>query len=137
MIVDCVDNIRARYWLNKYAIDNDVPLVHMGTSPLGGEISVITKETACLNCTGYFEDLEIETPESCINVKEPSVATTNGIIGSLGADQVRMIIMKLPEEKNSLIKPTLYLKIRHRDKKLQQVFHEKKEDCKICGNGKK
>jgi molybdopterin/thiamine biosynthesis adenylyltransferase len=134
VLMDAVDNVRARYWINKFAIDNDVPLVHMGSSPLGGEVCVITRDVPCLNCIGTFSDLKIEDPESCTNVVEASIADTNAIIGSIGASQARILLLGLPEEKNAIIEPMLYLKIRSARNKFSQIHHEKKPDCEICGN---
>lgn len=137
VIADCVDNIPTRKLINKYAIENDIPLVHMGSSPTGGEICVVTRETACLEC---FMNLKLpDDPESCRDVIEPSIAETNAVIASLGAGQVRMLIMEKYGESLSgdvIIIPTLYYSIGKKPIPFNHIQHEKKKDCPVCSKYK-
>lgn len=128
VIVDCVDNVQARAVLNEFCLEEETPLVNLGSSPTGGQIAVITRETACLEC---FMDLEWDEDESCTDVKEPSVAETNAIVGSLGAGQVRMLLMDLPTDQ--IIKPTLYYHTGRGPIPFNRIAHQKKEDCPVCG----
>jgi molybdopterin-synthase adenylyltransferase len=128
VIVDCVDNVQARAVLNEFCLEKDIPLVNLGSSPTGGQIAVVTRETACLEC---FMDLEWDEDESCTDVKEPSVAETNAIVGSLGAGQVRMLLMKLPTDR--VIKPVIYYSTGRGPVPFSRINHAKKKGCPVCG----
>lgn len=130
VIADCVDNITARYILNKFALQNDIPLVHMGSSPSGGEVAVITRKTACLQC---FMKMNIDDDDSCTDVVDPSIAETNAVIASIGASQIRTLIMPIQGEK--LIEPTLYYHRLKRPIPFTHIPHKKRKDCEICSKG--
>ena len=137
VIVDATDNLWARYYLNKFAIEKNIPLVHMGSSPTGGEVCVITRETACLNCLDYFRGLDFSKPQSCRDQPEASIAETNAIIGGLGSGQVRMLLMKKyaqPLKIDKILTPTYYYSVKKAW--FKQIPHAKKEDCEICGKYK-
>lgn len=137
VIVDATDNLWARYYLNRFAIENDIPLVHMGSSPTGGEICVVTRQTACLNCLDYFRGIDLSQPKSCRDIPEASIAETNAIIGGLGAGQIRMLLMKKYAHSltiDKILEPTYYYSVKKAW--LKQIPHAKKEDCEICGKYK-
>jgi adenylyltransferase/sulfurtransferase len=101
VIVDCLDNFVTRAVLNRYCIENKIPLVSGGTSPMKGQVMVyLPGQTPCLDCqTGdLYERAEAEDESSrtsCIRDPNPSVVTTNGIIGSIMADNVRKVLMHI------------------------------------------
>ena len=128
IIVDCVDNVKTRHLLSKYALEHNIPLVHMGSSPLGGEVGVITRETPCLECLLKLPKEEADA--SCTDVVNPSVAETNAVIGSIGAGQVRMLLLKLPADR--IIKPMLYYNIGKFPVPFNHIAHNKKKDCPVC-----
>jgi len=137
IIVDATDNLWARYYLNKFSIENDIPLVHMGSSPTGGEVCVITRKTACLNCMNYFREIDLSAPKSCRDIPEASIAETNAIIGGIGAGQIRMLLMKIhgqPLKIDRILEPTYYYSVKKAW--LIQIEHEKNKDCDICSKYK-
>ena len=67
VIVDCVDNVETRLLLNKYALKKNIPLVEGAIYEFYGSLTVITRESACLECLGYNE------------------STYNGVVGAVGA----------------------------------------------------
>lgn len=51
LIMDCLDNFETRYLLNRYAIQNDIPMVHGAVWGMMGQLSFIhPPETPCLRC---------------------------------------------------------------------------------------
>jgi len=80
ILVDCLDNYDTRYLLNRYGIQNDIPLVHGALWGMTGQVSFFQPpETPCLRC------LVSEAP-----VKEtfPVIGATAGITGCIQALEV-------------------------------------------------
>jgi len=78
IIVDCLDNFTARHVLNRFAVNNGIPLVHAAIEGLAGQMTFIqTPDTPCLHC--IFPGI--------IASKEPFpvAGATPGIVGSLSA----------------------------------------------------
>ena len=51
IIVDCLDNNASRMILNRFALSNDVPLVHGAVNGMFGQVFLMVPgETACLSC---------------------------------------------------------------------------------------
>jgi adenylyltransferase/sulfurtransferase len=80
VIVDAMDNMPARYLLNKAAIKNKIPFVHGAVSGLEGRaMTVIPGKTACIKCLYHAAP-----PKT----KFPVLGATPGIIGSIQATEV-------------------------------------------------
>lgn len=80
IIVDCMDNFAARYVLNKFAVDEGLPLMHGAVAGFTGQATlVIPGKTPCLSC--IFP--EVKTTE-----KTPVLGSTAGVIGSIEAGEV-------------------------------------------------
>jgi molybdopterin-synthase adenylyltransferase len=80
VIVDAMDNMPARYLLNKAAIKNKIPFVHGAVSGLEGRaMTVIPGETACIRCLYHAKP-----PKK----KFPVLGTTPAIIGAIEATEV-------------------------------------------------
>jgi len=76
VIVDCTDNYDARIAINRYAIKNNIKLVHGGVSSLYGQVFVVVPfETPCLEC------ILPRTTEKNV----PSISPMVGTIGSVQA----------------------------------------------------
>lgn len=85
VVVDCVDSIATRLSVNRACLEAGIPLVEGGISGFYGFVTVISRETACLECMGYHEDMD----EKYI----PALGTTAGVIGSLQANECLKIIL--------------------------------------------
>jgi len=80
IIVDCLDNFRARYLLNDVAVRRNMPLVHGAVSGLDGRMAVLhPPHTACLRCV---------VPEPPPEQAFPVLGATPGVIGTLQALEV-------------------------------------------------
>jgi len=76
IIIDCLDNRRSRMIVNRYALQNNIDLVHGGVESLYGQVTVvIPNKTPCLECI---------LPDPIVN-EIPSISPMVGIIGSIQA----------------------------------------------------
>ncbi len=98
IIIDCLDNIEARYILNDYSIKTGTPIVHGGIEGYAGQLSFVNPpETACMRCI---------FPETLKNKKPiPAVGAAAGIIGSMQA----MEAVKYLTGSGGLMKNKLYI----------------------------
>ncbi len=80
LIVDAMDNFRARYLLNKAAIVRNIPFFHGAVHGFVGQVTtVIPGETACLRC--IFPD---DPPEGVF----PIIGATCGVVASIQVTEV-------------------------------------------------
>ena len=80
LIVDAMDNFRARYLLNKVAIARNIPLFHGAVHGFVGQVTtVIPGGTACLRC--IFPD---DPPEGVF----PIIGATCGVVASIQVTEV-------------------------------------------------
>ncbi|MEA1966303.1 MAG: HesA/MoeB/ThiF family protein [Euryarchaeota archaeon] len=80
LIVDAMDNFRARYLLNKAAIARNIPLFHGAVHGFVGQATtVIPGETACLRC--IFPN---NPPEGVF----PIIGATCGVVASIQVTEV-------------------------------------------------
>ena len=80
VLVDAMDNLPARYLLNRWAIDNHVPFVHGAVNGFEGRVmTILPGESACLRCM-YRGPVPQE--------KFPVIGVTPAVIGSIQATEV-------------------------------------------------
>ncbi|MFC2041576.1 ThiF family adenylyltransferase [Chloroflexota bacterium] len=80
LIVDAMDNLPARYLLNKTAIECHIPFFHGAVYGLEGRaMSIIPGETACLKCV-YRGHIQQD--------KVPIIGVTPAVIGCIQATEV-------------------------------------------------
>ncbi len=80
LVVDAMDNFRARYLLNKAAIARNIPLFHGAVHGFVGQVTtVIPGETACLRC--IFPD----DPQEGVF---PIIGATCGVVASIQVNEV-------------------------------------------------
>ncbi|MFH1400819.1 MAG: ThiF family adenylyltransferase [Nanoarchaeota archaeon] len=95
VIVDTVDNNPTRALLNYFSTKYSIPLVSGGTRYNSGQVVVsIPGKTACLDCKVDIDKMALEsyTPQTCILAPQPSVITSNQIIGAIAVDQTRKVL---------------------------------------------
>lgn len=93
IIFGCLDNTRARYLLNQFAIENKTIYIDGGTSVLNGIVSsYIPGETPCISCQKNLK-LEKEKRQSCSEA-DPSVIMPNMITGALMVGEAMNILSK-------------------------------------------
>jgi len=81
LIMGCLDNVRARYYLNEIAVEFGIPYIDGATSDLAGNLAVyFPGKTPCIKCKKGLS-LENDIKRSCGQAL-PSVIIPNMIIGS-------------------------------------------------------
>ncbi|MFC2115384.1 ThiF family adenylyltransferase [Bacteroidota bacterium] len=119
ILVDCLDNKDTRDVLNRFAVENKLPLVHAGVNGLSGQLSFIhSPETPCMNC--IYQDLKEVGP----------VSVLGAVAGTIGALQALEVI-KYFTGTGDLLKNRLLIMDGG-----SMTFHEtqidKKPDCQVC-----
>ncbi len=80
LIVDAMDNFRARYLLNKAAIVRNIPLFHGAVHGFDGQVTtIIPGETACLRCI---------FPDDPLEGVFPIIGATCGVVASIQVTEV-------------------------------------------------
>ncbi|MFX1537426.1 MAG: ThiF family adenylyltransferase [Promethearchaeota archaeon] len=124
VIVEGVDNVLCRVILSRYALIKNIPLVHSATSHLGGEIGVITRNTACIEC--FYTSM---IQRSCADNPVPAVVYSNMVIGALVVENVRILLQPLNETEKP-ITPLLYYEVERPDR-FWKVELKRKPEC-VC-----
>ncbi len=121
IIIDCLDNIKARYVLNDYSIRTGTPVVHGGINGYAGQISFISPpETACIRCI-FPEPYKSNSPI-------PVLGAVAGMIGSMQA----MEAIKYLTGRGSLLKNSLYIMDGFTNES-EILRLEKNPSCPACG----
>ena len=90
LIVDAMDNLPARYLLNKTAVEKGIPFFHGAVYGLEGRaMTVIPGKSACLNC--LYHDAIIPSE------KFPVIGVTPAVIGCIQATEVIKYVTGLGE----------------------------------------
>ena len=77
LIVDCLDNFDTRHYINAYAVQKCIPMIHAGVYGMRGQLTMIKfPETPCLWCIN---------PGSPPDTMFPIIGATAGVIGSIQA----------------------------------------------------
>lgn len=120
IIVDCMDNFETRYVLNRFAVEQGLPLVHAGIHGMAGQITFIESPgTPCLQC--IFPNAP--PPEVF-----PVVGATVGVIGSLQTLET----LKCLTGKGTLLRSRLLL-FEGDIMKFEELPLEKNPSCSVCG----
>jgi len=120
IIMDCLDNRISRMILNRYALRNNIELVHGGVESMFGQVTVIVPgETPCLEC--ILPDVG--------NEEIPSVSPMVGIIGAVQA----MEAVKILTGTGSALAGKL-LTIDATDNSYRVLDVKKKENCGCCSH---
>ena len=120
IIIDCLDNIEARWVLNDFSLKSGTPIVHGGINGYAGQISFIAPpETACLRCI-FPENYKPEGPI-------PVIGAIAGLIGSMQA----MEAVKYLTGSGDLLKNKLLI-IDGLSWEFSNIALEKNPECRAC-----
>jgi len=97
LILSCVDNIKARLVLSRYAAEHNIPLLNGGTSSLSGTLQMyLPGKTPSLSCQAGLEALLEEEKatqeERGCALANPSVIMPNAAIAGLMAHYAKRIL---------------------------------------------
>ncbi|MFX1600264.1 MAG: ThiF family adenylyltransferase [Promethearchaeota archaeon] len=97
-IVDCSDNFKTKFLVNKVAVENNLRCVIAGIKDFYGQIITINpKVSACYQCV--FSPIEIPPDEGPL----PVIGVTPGILGTLEALEVIKTALGLPNLENEVL----------------------------------
>ena len=98
-IVDCSDNFKTKFLVNRTAIDYNIKCVIAGIKDFFGQIMTIEpKVSACYQCV-FNEPLESQNHLKPL----PVIGVTPGILGTLEALEVIKTVLGLPNLQNKLL----------------------------------
>lgn len=98
-IVDCSDNFKTKFLVNKIAVEYNLKCVIAGIKDFFGQIITIDpKRTACYQCV--FNEPDVKNQESELL---PVIGVTPGILGTLEALEVIKTSLGLPNLENKLL----------------------------------
>ncbi|MFX1343560.1 MAG: ThiF family adenylyltransferase [Promethearchaeota archaeon] len=118
-IVDCSDNFKTKFLVNKIAIENNLRCVIAGIKDFYGQIITINpKKTACYQCV-FSEPIEAPPEEGPL----PVIGVTPGILGTLEALEVIKTALGLPNLENKILMVNLI------DLKFNIIDIVKNENC--------
>jgi len=97
-IVDCSDNFKTKFLVNKIAVENNLRCVIAGIKDFYGQIITINpRVTACYQCV--FSPTEIPPDEGPL----PVIGVTPGILGTLEALEIIKTALGLPNLENKIL----------------------------------
>ena len=101
-IIDCSDNLKTKFMVNKVAVDNNMKCVIAGIKDFYGQIMTINPKTsACYQCV--FPEPEEENANTTPRSPLPVIGVTPGILGTLEALEVIKTTLNLPNLENKLL----------------------------------
>jgi len=101
-IIDCSDNLKTKFMVNKVAVDNNMKCVIAGIKDFYGQIMTINpKASACYQCV--FPEPEEENANAPPRSPLPVIGVTPGILGTLEALEVIKTALNLPNLENKLL----------------------------------
>jgi len=121
-IVDCSDNMKTKFLVNKIAIEHKLRAVIAGIKDFYGQILTINpRKSACYQCIFPEPEFEPSNTEGPL----PVIGVTPGILGTLEALEVIKTALGLPNLENNLLMVNLI------DLSFSKIDVLKNEDC-IC-----
>ncbi len=97
LIMDCVDNFTVRAVIHDYAVQHKIPLISGGTDYKDGQMVLyVPGKTACVDCQLDIhaegrKAVEERRQAGCLLAPNPSVITTNQIIGGMMVAEARTV----------------------------------------------
>lgn len=123
VIIDAMDNIAARFVLNRAAIKRGIPFIHGAVSGLEGRVTtIIPGETACIGCM-YRDDAKPG--------KFPVLGVTPGVIGIIQATEVIKYLTGMGRLLTNRLLIYDGMELRFREFKLSR-----NPECRECNTGR-
>jgi len=123
LVLDCTDNLEARFLINEYCYKNKIPFVHAAAIKDSGVIFNVIPGKACFNCIYRFTgDIE-----RCEDVGVLNTITT--LISSLQVNEAMKILLDKNYETN-------LIRVNLENNNINKIKVNKNPECEIC-QGKK
>ena len=121
-IIDCSDNMKTKFLVNKIAVENKIKAVIAGIKDFYGQIITINpQKSACYQCIFPEPESEPSKTEGPL----PVIGVTPGILGTLEALEIIKTALGLPNLENNLLMVNLI------DLTFSKIEVLKSENC-IC-----
>ncbi len=127
VILDCSDNFKTRFQVNKASVQSKTPLVSGASIRFEGQITVFDpkqESSPCYNC--LYPDID-ELAESCS--QSGVIAPITGIVGSIQALEAMKVIMNIGQ---ALIGRLLLIDALTME--LNSITLPRSPSCPTCGN---
>lgn len=119
LIIDCVDNFKARHVLNRISLEKKIPMLHAGVTEYYCQLTLLKPgETPCLGCF---------IPEDASSSGKGIVGAMAGIAGSIEAMEAIKFLTGVGE---SLAGKLLFVDIKNLSFNTMNI--KKNPGCKIC-----
>jgi len=118
IVVDCVDNIRTRLILNRACLEKSIPLIDGGVEGFYGFATVITRDSACLECMGFIEGKPTGPA--------PVIGITAGVIGMFEANECIRMLLGFTSELNGK-----YLQYNGKKQTIQKIEVKINPNCSV------
>lgn len=122
LILDCTDNMEARFLLNDFCVKHRIPWIYCGAIGTKGRLLVITPQTACFRCV--FSLSPVGSLETC-----ETTGVLNTITTTMAALQITEAMKLLAQQPYT--KELIVLDIWKSD--LTKITIKKKAHCPCCG----
>lgn len=129
IVVDCTDNLKAKFLINNYAVKFNIPMVYGAVYGFEGHVAIFYHtHGACYSC--LYNDIQTSYVPNCS--EHGVLGPITGIIGSIQAIEVIKLILylKLNSNISNLISKLCIFNLR--DMQFKLLHLKKKKNCNIC-----
>jgi len=119
VVIDCTDNMNARFLINEYCVKEKISWVHASAEQDIAQLCVFTPNNRCFNCL-------FEGREKLVNCDTEGVLnSTTHLVASLGFKEVIKLILGEEPEKD-------LLRINVWNNNILRISTKKKSSCNVC-----
>lgn len=141
IIIEGLDRVEPRRWLNAFCIDNHIPFISGGVYGFWGNVQVIIpNETPCFECQPMLPEEELSkacTPFGKTRKKSleqndeensiPTISSVSMVIGGFMANEAIKLLMNIPVLKN-------YAFWDLKNDSFTKLKLKRSEECFVCSN---
>ena len=132
LVVDCTDNLKTKFLINKYAMRFNMPLVYGAIFGFEGYVSVFLRKSACYFC--LYKNMPIAYVPTCS--ESGVLGVVAGIIGNIQALEVIKLILSNFDYSggifSGLVSKLLVFNAKFFDFKILKL--NKYSKCEVCNN---
>ena len=119
LILDCTDNLEARFLINKFCIENKIPWIHAAAIKYSGVVFNFVPGSACFNC--IYKN--VDNVERCEDVG--ILNSVVSLISAMQASEALKILLGKSYEKD-------LIRINLQNNSFDKIKVKKDENCKLC-----
>jgi len=93
VVFDCVDNFNTRHQINKFCVENHIPLISGGTNATSGQCAVyVPGKTSCVDDkVDLASKVSTTNGASCLLAPDPSVIMPNQVVAGIMINESRTV----------------------------------------------